>query len=226
VVDPNADDPKTTVDVGAIAQALYAGPAAAIAALQAFIPTCNFQPPEPTGEIKKTTPAKCCACENNDIRYFNRVEGSVGIEIPEFSCAIPGLGFQYNDWFFIGISGFASGLVTVGMSYELDPCNTNSPIICVTGSAEGTLGFRAGGTINIRACTVDVRGQVSATGSISGSACIPPGDGADLLFTLEPLTLTGSCTVKTLFITCEKRLFTIYLSRKIEVPVHLSPIAL
>jgi hypothetical protein len=224
VVDPDPESPSTEIDVKSIIDTYYEGPAAAIAALQAVVPNCSFSKPEPSGKITYTTPKKCCDCQNNDVRSTKKAKGSVGLEIPEVSCAIPGLGYKYKDWFYIGVSGFCSGSIAVGVTYQKNPCDNNQPQICVIGSADGTLGFRAGGAVNITACTVDIHGDVSASGNVSLTACT--GTPADGTFTINPLTLSGTCTVKTLFLTCEKKFPSIELSPKIEIPIHIAAISI
>jgi len=221
VIDPDPQSPVTTVDVKSIVDTYYKGPAAAIAELENIVPSCNFDPPSPTGTITYTTPQVCCG---NTVASTKKIKGSVGLKITDFSCAVPGLGYEYKDWFYVGITGHASGSVTVSVSYQYDPCGNNQPIVCCSGDAEGTLGFSAGIVSNLKCCTIDFSGSVNASGSLSMEACT--GQPVNGTFKINPLTLSGTCAVTTTFFKCEFHTPSIDLSPSITIPIHADPISL
>jgi len=221
IVDPESDDPTFTLDVQQVVDAFYSGIGAVINAVLDVTPGCEITGPEPYGEITYSMPSKCCACDRNEILSFKKAKGEVGVELKKFECAVPGLGYQYKDWFWIGIIGYASGKVSVHATYIDEPCDNGPVVVCTGGSVTATLGFKAGGTVNIRACSVSVYGAAEATGGVSGEACSP--GSTSVTFKLESLKLKGHAYVKTVFFQCEKELWEIELSPPIVKTIEIFP---
>lgn len=155
------------------------------------VTSCKFGDVSVSGSFGLAFEKKCCEEEKIREATGTKLKGSVGVDLPELECAVPGLGRSFlGGAVQIGLFVFVKGGGSISASGGKNPCNQKDEF-CVEGSVSLTVGGRAKAVLGDEK-VLQIKAEASTGGAVSVSCCNGMGE---FKVAFQPLTLSGTVTL-------------------------------
>lgn len=155
------------------------------------VTSCHFGDVAVSGSFGLAFEKKCCEDEKIREASGTKLKGSIGVDLPELECAVPGLGRSFlGGAVEIGLFVFVKGGGSVSASGGKNPC-TQKDEFCIEGSVSLTVGARAKAVLGDDD-VLALKAEAATGGAVSVSCCNGAGE---FKVAFNPLTVTGTVTL-------------------------------